>query len=553
MVRDGAALLVLVGGGADAVECADELGPAVKVDRSAEIDGERVVREQRVHFAGLETQGAAIHEGGAADELTRVQIQNASEALGHARGTHEPAGDGEGLPGGDVNDALGRARGAEGDDRHAERSNGAGAAAIHEQRTGRERERGRGQAGEAADSGRIADQRAGRDRQRIERLVAGERVGGGGAGPEGLRSPRAEDIAHRGVTGESADAVGGGIGGELVAKYGHLGKQPGRGGRQGRRGGEQETVRGGAEGPDDVERAARVDGQRSEGQRRRAGAGQADGVPAGVRRKRASPLGGGIRDEFEGATLQRDTASVDAVVQVRGRVVETQDGAARDRDKRAGAAEGDRAGRGGQDDGTAVDLEAAAIIDRAGDRRVDGQRPFAVFIHPPERPGLRAAGAGEHDVSFGVELQAMRARRSDQSGEGKRAAGARADGGVPRMRDGAGIGVGTGDALELAAEIDATLEDVVHALQVERIADGHAARQTQGSTGHGDDGRDRDGPGAQRVSQRRIIDEDRALVDVHLPGPTGVAGVDDEGAEVVLRQGRGRTGAGIQIEGGVEL
>ena len=302
-----------------------------------------------------------------------------------------------------MNDALGRAGGAEGDDRHAERGRRAGAAAVHEQRTGREHERGRGQAGEAADDGSVTDQRTGRDRQRIDRLIAGERVGGGGAGPEGLRGPGAEDIVHRGVTGESGDAVGGGIGGELVAEDGHLGKQPGRGGRQGRRGREEEAVVGRTKSPDDVQGAPGVDGQRSESQRRRAGAGQADGIPTGVRRERSGRLDGGIRDILKGATLQGDASGVDTVVAAAGGIIETQDGAAGDGGERVGAPEGDCSVGRRQDDRAAMNLETSVVIDRAH-RRIDGQRAGAILVHAPQSAGLGTRGTGQHDVAFGIEL-----------------------------------------------------------------------------------------------------------------------------------------------------
>ena len=121
------------------------------------------------------------------------------------------------------------------------------------------------------------------------------------------------------------------------------------------------------------------------------------------------------------------------------------------------------------------------------------------------------------------------------------------------MRDRTRVGVITRYALELAAEIDAPLQDIVHPLEIQRIADGHASRQLQGDAGDRDRGGDRDGTGSQRTDQRRVVDQDRALVDVELTGPTGVARVDDERTEVVLREARGRTGAGVQVERGVEL
>ena len=478
LIGQRASLLVLTGAGSDAVEGSDELGASVEVDGAAEVDGEGVVGQQRVHRACLKPQRAAVDERGAADELPSVQVQHAPEALDHAAGAAEAAGDIEGLAGSDMDDAFGRAGGAESDDRYAERGRRASAASVHQQGAGRKRERGRGQTRQAADGRGVADQRPRRDRQRVERLVAGERVGRGRSRTEGLRGGRAEDVGDRRVAVERSDAGGGRVGGELVAEDGDLGKQSARGRRQGRGGREEEPVGRRAEGPDDVQAAAGVDGQRGEGQRGGPRPGQADGVAADVGRENAGRLGGRIRDELEGAALQGDASAVDAVIPVGARVIETQHGAAGDGGERVGAPEGDRAVGGGQDDGSAVDLETAAVVDRAGDGRIDGQGTGTVLIQAPQRAGLRTGRAGEHDVAFGVELETVGARRGDQAGEGERAARPGTDGRVPRMGDGAGVGVGTRDALQLAAEIDAALQDVVHPLEVQRITDGHVARQT---------------------------------------------------------------------------
>ena len=195
-----------------------------------------------------------------------------------------------------------------------------------------------------------------------------------------------------------------------------------------------------------------------------------------------------------------------------------------------------------------MNLEAAAVVNGAGDGRADGQRAGAIFVDPPERAGQAGRGGVQDDVAFGVELEAVGAGRSDQTGNRQGAAGTGSDGGVPRHRNRAGVGIVAGDAFQLPTEVDARLQKVGRSLQHERVADGHATGQLERGADDTEAGRDGDGTGAGGRREGRVVDQDRALIDADGAAPARIGGIEHQGAGIVLRKGGGRAGTGIKIE-----
>ena len=416
-----------------------------------------------------------------------------------------------------MDDSFTGAGRAERDHRDAQRRRGAGAGSGGQDRSRGEGQRRGIQAAEAANRRAIANQRAAADGQGVQGLVTGQRIRRRRSRLVGLRGRRAEHVASGSITRESDDTVCGVIGGELAPTDRHASQDARRRRRKGRSGGKLKIIGRRAERTCDVQGTSGAPRERREGQERVTGPGHVDRIATLIRREGSRGLSGTIRDEMEGGALELEPLSGETAGRARRAVVELQERAAADR-RDGGGVEGD--GRGVvQDDRASVDLEAAAVVNGAGDGRADGQRAGAIFVDPPERAGQARRGGVQGDVAFGVELESVGAGRRDQTGNREGAAGAGADGRVERHRNRTRIGIIPGDAFQLPTEIDARLQKIGRTLYHERVADGHATGQLKRGPDDTEARRDGDSAGTSGRREGRVIDQERALVDADGAAP----------------------------------
>ena len=163
-------------------------------------------------------------------------------------------------------------------------------------------------------------------------------------------------------------------------------------------------------------------------------------------------------------------------------VVQTQDGTIGHRHRNGGAA--------GQSAGSAQDKGAAVNVDGVGDNgrlgRGDVRDAGAVFVKQGKlvwrcRRGRQGAVDVDGPATGEVEGAGKGgARVVDSAVDVQRGAGVGTNGGVEVQPEGSRGGVHAVDALELAAEINATVGGVGGGLQRDRVAYGDPATQLQG-------------------------------------------------------------------------
>ena len=216
------------------------------------------------------------------------------------------------------------------------------------------------------------------------------------------------------------------------------------------------------------------------------------------------------------------------------------------RDDRAARRIGRRGGRRTdlgaaiQDDGAFADAEVLAGRKRKCLRGADGERAGAVLVHGVESSGRTRGGqrTRQVDITDGVKAQLTIRRGVDTAGEVQGRGGSRPDRRIVIERNPSGVGVDASNVGQLAAEIDASVEDIAGALQREVIRDGDPAREFEGGAYGRSDRRHGDDSSARRAVGAQAHD---AIIEGNSTRPAGVIiGSERKPAGAVLDQGVGQ-------------
>ena len=231
-------------------------------------------------------------------------------------------------------------------------------------------------------------------------------------------------------------------------------------------------------------------------------------------------------------------------------VVESERGADVEIDARAPGAVGL------DDDGTVADDEARAsdIHGRRNIRGFDAESARAELLDLAQAGGGSdegELGGAEDDRAVGDEAEDVVGDRVlDAAVDLERGADVGADDRAIRQSQQTGEGVDAGDALELAAEVDATLELRRITLEGDGVGELEAAGNLEGRAEGVVGRRDRDRASARGEG---VIEADDAGIDRETTRPAGVSRGEDEFAGAVLGEGvrEGREGERIRHRQGV--